>query len=62
MIVVTYGAECEKYGRDAGYKSNEKMIKIADALIAFWDGKSKFTKNLIDMAKAKGLQTVVVKI
>lgn len=47
LIVVPFNAEWEKYGQDAGYKSNEKMIKMADALIAFWDGQSKFTEDLI---------------
>lgn len=62
LITIPFDAEWEKYGQCAGNISNEKMINCADAVIAFWDGKSKFTKNLIDMAKAKGLPTVVVKI
>lgn len=62
LITIPFDAEWGKYGQCAGNISNEKMINCADAVIAFWDGKSKFTKNLIDMAKAKGLPTVVVKI
>jgi hypothetical protein len=31
------------------------MAQYADALIAFWDGKSKGTKNMIDEAKKQGL-------
>ena len=62
LITIPFDAEWEKYGQCAGNISNEKMINCADAVIAFWDGKSKFTKNLIDMAKSKGLPTVVVKI
>ena len=60
LIVVPYDAEWEKYGRDAGYKSNEKMIKIADALIAFWDGQSKYTEDLIKSAKNNGLKVKVI--
>ena len=62
IIKIPFYAEWEKYGKNAGNISNEKMINCADALIAFWDGKSTFTANLIDMAKAKGLPTVVVRI
>ena len=62
LITIPFDAEWEKYGENAGNISNEKMINCADALIAFWDGRSTFTANLIDMAKAKGLPTVVVKI
>ena len=31
------------------------MAKYANALIAFWDGKSKGTKHMIDIATKKGL-------
>jgi hypothetical protein len=62
LITIPFDAEWGKYGQCAGNISNEKMINCADAVIAFWDGKSKFTENLIDMAKSKGLPTVVVKI
>lgn len=62
LITVPFNAEWGKFGQSAGKISNEKMINCADAVIAFWDGKSKFTENLIDTAKAKGLPTVVVKI
>ena len=61
LITIPFDAEWGKYGQCAGNISNEKMINCADAVIAFWDGKSKFTENLIDMAKSKGLPTVVVK-
>ena len=33
----------------------------ADALIAFWDGKSRGTKNMIDTATKRGLQVAVVR-
>lgn len=62
IIKIPFYAEWRKYGKNAGNISNEKMINCADALIAFWDGKSTFTANLIDMAKVKGLPTVVVRI
>lgn len=55
-------ADWDKYGKSAGYLRNEEMAKEADALIAFWDGKSKGTKHMIDLAKEQGLGTSVIKI
>jgi hypothetical protein len=36
------------------------MAEIANAIIAFWDGKSRGTKSMIDIAKRKGLQVAIV--
>ena len=45
-----YPAEWGRYGKSAGYIRNEQMAMNADALIAFWDGKSRGTKHMIDLA------------
>lgn len=42
-------------GKSAGYRRNEKMAEMADALIAFWDGESKGTKHMINCAKKNNL-------
>ena len=55
-----FPADWDKYGKSAGYKRNEEMAKYADALIAFWDGKSKGTKHMIDLAKRYKLKVKVV--
>ena len=39
------------YGRGAPLKRNEEMIKIADEILVFWDGKSNGTKYTMDKAK-----------
>jgi hypothetical protein len=36
------------------------MADYADGLIAFWDGKSKGTKHMIDTATQKGLVVHIV--
>ena len=51
-----YPADWKTYGRSAGFKRNEQMGDIANALIAFWDGKSHGTKHMIEYAKNKGLK------
>lgn len=43
-------------GKIAGYLRNNQMAKYADALIAFWDGKSKGTKSMIELAKKYNLK------
>ena len=57
--VASYPADWDKYGKSAGYRRNELMADNADALIAFWDGASKGTKHMIDIATHKGLKVKV---
>lgn len=42
-------------GKAAGPIRNAQMADVADALIAFWDGRSRGTRNMIDVATSKGL-------
>lgn len=55
-----FPANWNEYGKSAGFIRNAEMIKKADALIAFWDGKSKGTKHAIDLAKKKNIRVVIV--
>lgn len=50
-----YPADWDKYGKSAGYIRNKQMARNADALIAFWDGVSKGTKNMIEIARKDDL-------
>ena len=43
--------EYEKFKRGAPLKRNEKIVELADIIIALWDGKSRGTKFTIDYAK-----------
>ena len=47
-------AEWHKYGKSAGPKRNDKMAKICDYVICFWDGKSKGTNSMINYARKYG--------
>lgn len=53
-------ADWDGLGNSAGYRRNEEMADYADALIAFWDGKSKGTKHMIDIACKKGLNVKII--
>lgn len=55
-----YPADWERYGRGAGPIRNEQMANVANALIAFWDGQSRGTANMINLAMSKGLKVAVV--
>jgi hypothetical protein len=54
-----YPADWNKYGKSAGYKRNLLMAENADALVAIWDGISKGTKHMIDIAKKKNIKTFI---
>lgn len=54
-------ADWKAHGKAAGPIRNKEMAEVADALIAFWDGASRGTKNMIDTAKSKGLKVVVTR-
>ena len=43
--------EYDKYGKSAPLKRNLLIIEYADEVIAFWDGKSRGTKYVIDNCK-----------
>lgn len=49
-------------GKQAGYLRNVEMADNADALIAFWDSKSKGTQHMIAIAKNRNLLIRVIKI
>jgi hypothetical protein len=47
-----FPADWEHNGKAAGILRNKEMGDYAEALIAFWDGKSKGTKHMIDYMKS----------
>ena len=62
--VIRFPADWDHYGKSAGYRRNAEMAKYASeaygVLIAFWDGQSRGTKHMIDLAKRYGLELHVV--
>ena len=55
-----FPANWKQYGKAAGPKRNEQMANYANALIAFWDGNSKGTRNIIELAKSRSLKVKVL--
>lgn len=62
---IKFPADWNTYGKSAGYRRNAEMAKYASqehgVLFAFWDGKSKGTKHMIDLAYKYNLETYIIK-
>lgn len=54
-----FPADWKTHGKAAGPIRNKQMAEYADMLIAFWDGRSRGTKNMIDQANKHRLKVVV---
>jgi len=55
-----FPADWRRYGKSAGLKRNAEMAAYADILIAFWDGESKGTKHMIELAEQAELNVKVI--
>ena len=60
FLLTKFSADWKSYGKAAGPKRNEQMANYANALIAFWDGKSKGTKHMVEVAKRRGLKVKLI--
>jgi hypothetical protein len=56
-----FPADWDFFGKRAGMLRNVKMAESATHLIAFWDGISNGTKNMIDEAKKRNLMVRVIR-
>jgi hypothetical protein len=61
LKVKRFPADWERFGKAAGFKRNAEMAQYADSCICFWDGQSKGTGHMIELAKKAGLKVKVVK-
>lgn len=57
--VKQFPADWNRYGRKAGPIRNTEMAGYAEALIAVWDGRSKGTRNIIQLVRRRGLKVFV---
>lgn len=62
IAVRTFPAAWDAYGRSAGHIRNAEMLSkgCPDQVIAFWDGESKGTGNMISQAEKAGVPVTVV--
>ena len=57
--VKRFPANWDRHGKSAGYRRNVEMADYADAVVAFWNGESRGTRHMIQIAQAKGLKVTV---
>lgn len=61
-----FKAEWKRYGKAAGPIRNREMLDYAmeetPVVIAFWNGTSRGTKNMIERARKAGVEVIVVPI
>ena len=63
--IVRFPADWDRYGKSAGYRRNAEMAEYAShengVLFAFWDGMSRGTKSMIDLANRYKLDVHVIR-
>lgn len=55
-------AQWAKYHQGAGPIRNKQMVKLADAVLVFWDNESTGTRNIIECARAENIPCKIVNI
>jgi len=60
-LIEIYPAEWQKFQRSSGPIRNAQMAEVGNMLVAFWDGQSRGTKNMIEQATKKGLEVHIIR-
>lgn len=60
--VERFPADWKNDGKAAGPIRNAQMAAYADALVVFWDGRSRGTRDMIERAEKRGLPVRVILI
>lgn len=60
--ITRFPANWKEHGKSAGPIRNREMAEYSDALIAFWDGVSRGTKNMIKEAKKRNLSVRIINL
>ncbi len=61
-FVIVYHADWQTHGRKAGPIRNQRMLDVGkpDKVVAFWDGVSPGTRDMIHRAKAAGVPVEII--
>ena len=60
IVYTEFLPDYKTYGKVAPLIRNDEIINYADEILAFWDGKSKGTKYVINHAKKQGKKVAIV--
>lgn len=56
----SFPAKWKEHGQSAGFIRNSEMANFADGLLAFWDGKSRGTRHMIDTMLKMGKEVHII--
>jgi hypothetical protein len=60
-VVMRYHPDYDTHGKAAPIYRNQEMVENATHFIAFWDGKSNGTKDIIRRARKWGLKVKIIR-
>lgn len=60
LPISKFPAQWDKHGKAAGMIRNREMGNYADVLVAFWDGQSRGTKQMIEYMRSLGKPVFVI--
>lgn len=60
LPVKRFAPDWQAYGKSAGPRRNAEMAEYADVLLAFWDGVSSGTRDMIRQMESRGKRVLVV--
>ncbi|ALU99743.1 DUF2493 domain-containing protein [Campylobacter coli] len=63
--LVEVKADWQHFGKAAGPIRNQRMLSMLDSndcVLAFWNGVSKGTKNMIEIARNKNIKVIIINI
>lgn len=59
--IESYFPDWNLHGKRAGTIRNKQMAENGTHLVAFWDGKSRGTNSMIELAEERKLEVIVIK-
>lgn len=62
LSLIRMPADWKRYGKAAGMVRNKSMAEEASHAILFWDGISKGTRNMAEIARKMNLVTEIIRI
>ena len=60
LLLTEFLPEYSRFGKGAPLKRNIQIIEHSDEVLAFWDGKSKGTKHVIDLCQKLGKKVTII--
>ena len=63
FLTKRFPADWNRYGKRAGYIRNQQMLTEGhpDLVLAFWDGRSRGTRHMIELARKAGVAVEIIR-